>query len=52
LSDSCVVIRTKMLAYYRVRSAFEPNHALLSNTIQAFKSVSKTFKFVFKSLLA
>ena len=43
VSDSCVVIRTKMLAYYRVRSAFEPNRALLSSTIQAFKTVSKNF---------
>jgi hypothetical protein len=32
-----------MLTYLRVRSAFEPNHALLSNTIQAFKTVSAIF---------
>ncbi len=29
VSDNCVVIRIKMLAYYRVRSAFDPNQRLV-----------------------
>lgn len=38
MSDACVVIRFKMLAYYRVRSAFESNHALVSNIIWGSKT--------------
>ena len=33
LPDGCVAIRLKMLAYFRVRSAFEANRALPSNKI-------------------
>lgn len=38
MSEACVVIRFKMLAYYRVRSAFESNHALSSNIIWGSKT--------------
>jgi hypothetical protein len=40
LLDDGVPIRFKMLAYYRVRSAFEPNRALSSSKIWAFKASS------------
>jgi hypothetical protein len=36
--DGCVIIRFKMLAYYRVRSAFEANKALPSKKIYTFKT--------------
>jgi hypothetical protein len=36
LLESCVAIRFEMLTYYRVRSAFKTNRALLSNKIWAF----------------
>ena len=41
LSDCCVVSWFKMLTYWRVRSAFEPPHALLSNKTWQFESNSK-----------
>ena len=36
MSDICVKIRFKMFTYYRVRSTFEANFALLSNMICYF----------------
>ena len=37
MSDICVKIRFKMFMYYRVRSTFEANFALLSNMICYFQ---------------
>ena len=38
--ECCVAIRSKMLTYYRVRSAFESNPALPSSIIWAFEITS------------
>jgi hypothetical protein len=38
-----VTIRFKMLAYYRVRSAFESNRALPSNMIRTFANTLHIF---------
>ena len=40
LLGDCVAIRFIMLTYSRVRSAFEPNRALSSSKICAFKASS------------
>ena len=38
------MIRFEMLTYYRVRSAFESNHALPSDKILAFETISLNCK--------
>ena len=43
MADGCVAIGFKMLAYYRVRSAFKSACALPSTIIGRFKAISKNF---------
>ena len=44
MSDGCVTSRFKILAYYRVRSAFEATQALPSSIIYGFKSRFNSIK--------
>jgi len=47
MSDGGVATRFKMLTYYRVRSAFEPDRALPSNIIWDFQTGFNYLKYRF-----